>query len=136
MTQREKWTLNVEEEGPQASPDNDQPESSELVAVKDGGMKPGKGDDEGLMKEKKSPKREALFKRRNRHVSDNGEETNKEPPSPSNNDETKSNSESENDVNESSHHKKVVPDEDEPEYNPRAEAEYAKASGGGSSWWE
>ncbi len=29
---------NVEEEGPQASPDNDQPESSELVAVKDGGM--------------------------------------------------------------------------------------------------
>jgi hypothetical protein len=45
-------------------------------------------------------------------------------------------SESENDVNESSHHKKVVPDEDEPEYNPRAEAEYAKASGGGSSWWE
>jgi hypothetical protein len=147
---------NVEEEGPQASPDNDQPESSELVAVKDGGMKPGKGDDEGLMKEKKSPKREALFKRRNRHVSDNGEETNKEPPSPSNNDETKStaikkekkkdndddwwmddnDSESENDVNESSHHKKVVPDEDEPEYNPRAEAEYAKASGGGSSWWE
>jgi hypothetical protein len=145
---------NVEEEGPQASPDKDQPESSKLVAVKDDGMKPERGDDEGLLKETKSPK--ALFKRRNRHVSDNGEETNKESPSPSNNDETKSttmkkekkkdndddwwmddnDSESENDANESSHHKKVVHDEDEPEYNPRAEAEYAKANGGGSSWWE
>lgn len=146
----------------EASPDEEQPESSEVAAAKDGDMEPNKDEDDGVSNEKKHSKRKTLFRRRNRHAGDNGVQTNKQAPSPSkgasnNNGQTKSttkkkekkndddddwwmdgnDSESENDAHESSHHKKVMPDDDdEPEYNPRAEAEYVKSSGGGSSWWE
>jgi hypothetical protein len=48
-----------------------------------------------------------------------------------------SESDNEGTCNESSHHKKVaLSDDDEPEYTPRAEAEYKKSSGDGGSWWE